>query len=158
MALMKKIKSGVSLKRKRARATSNGRETNPERRAPKADETDDSTLKVALLCASVGLRVTPLHGRKMSGTCTCGNADCDKPGMHPRTEDGVRDATTDSEQVKTFWTKWPNAKVGIVTGRDAGIIAIRVSGDTGGTGLKELQDRHTRLPKTVTIRTSKRRT
>jgi hypothetical protein len=85
----------------------------------RADNGNRSTLQVALQCASAGLSVVPLHGKRMGGICTCdAAADCKTPGMHPRTGDGVRGATTDRQRVTRYWTKWPRAKIGIATGGD----------------------------------------
>ena len=132
-----------------------------EQRADKNKESrnsDLSRLNAALLYAAEGWPVVPLHSKMMSGVCTCGNADCDKPGMHPRTEHGVRDATTNRALIEKYWAKWPNAKIGIATGVDAGIIAVVIDGEVGRSSLKELEARNTQLPKTVTIRASKERT
>jgi putative DNA primase/helicase len=149
--MRKKMESGLGRKKK-LRAASKVRERNHEAHARKDDDADRRTFKVALQCASVGLPVAPLHGR-MGGACTCGKgADCKAPGMHPRTG-----ATKDLERIKDWKTKWANTKIGIATGGDAGIIAIGLEGDSGRASLKELQDRNTRLPKTVTIRSSNRR-
>jgi hypothetical protein len=63
-----------------------------EHRADKNKESrnsDLSRLNAALLYAAEGWPVVPLHSKMMSRVCTCGNAACDKPGMHPRTEHGV---------------------------------------------------------------------
>jgi putative DNA primase/helicase len=158
--MARKIKSDPGRDKKRRRAALNTRKAPAELSARKnkdADEGDGGTLGVALRCASIGLRVIPLHGKTMGGACTCGDADCETPGMHPRTGDGVRGATTDRERLKRYWAKWPNAKIGIATGGDAGVIAIGVERDIGRTNLKELEARNTRLPKTVTIRSPIRR-
>src|SRR3984893_9831125 len=132
-----------------------------EQRADKNKESrnsDLSRLNAALLYAAEGWPVVPLHSKAMSGACTCGNADCDKPGMHPRTGQGVRDATTNRALIEKYWDKWPNAKIGIATGLDAGIIAVVIDGEIGRSKLKELEARNTQLPKTVTIRAPKERT
>jgi AAA domain/Bifunctional DNA primase/polymerase, N-terminal len=132
-----------------------------EQRADKNKESrnsDLSRLNAALLYAAEGWPVVPLHSKAMSGACTCGNADCDKPGMHPRTGHGVRDATTNRALIEKYWDKWPNAKIGIATGVDAGIIAVVIDGEIGRSKLKELEARNTQLPKTVTIRAPKERT
>src|SRR5260370_23085924 len=116
-----KIKSRWSRDKKRTRPALNGREGKPEPRARKnkvADD-DDSSLKVALRCASIGLPVVPLHGKTLGGACTCGDADCERPGRHPRTRHGLADATTHRERVKKYWAKWRNAKDGILTGGEA---------------------------------------
>jgi putative DNA primase/helicase len=170
-----RMKSGLGWKPKRMRAAFKARKSigehrkrmgehrkgMGEHRADKNKESrnsDLSRLNAALLYAAEGWPVVPLHSKMMSRVCTCGNAACDKPGMHPRTEHGVGDATTDPERVKKYWTQWPNAKIGIATGVDAGIIAVVIDGEVGRSSLKELEARNTQLPKTVTIRASKERT
>jgi putative DNA primase/helicase len=158
--MARKIKSDLGRDKKRRRAALRERKAElSARKNQDADDSDSSTLGVALQCASVGLPVVPLYSkRRMGGACTCENAtDCKTPGMHPRTGDGVRGATTDRERVKKYWANWPNAKIGIATGGDAGVIAIGVERDFGRTNLKELEARNTRLPKTVTIRSPIRR-
>jgi Bifunctional DNA primase/polymerase, N-terminal len=57
----------------------------------------------------------PLHGTK-NDRCTCGDQDCKKPGRHPRTPNGIDDATSKTAIIKKHWTQWPNAKIGIATG------------------------------------------
>jgi hypothetical protein len=173
------IKSGPGWKPKRMRAAFTARKGMGERRKGmgehrkgmgehrkgmgehraynKDSRNSDLSLKAALLYAAKGLPVVPLHSKKMGGGCTCGNADCDKPGRHPRTEHGVRDATTNRELIKKYWATWPNAKIGIATGVDAGIIAVVVDGELGRSSLQELEDRNTQLPKTVIIRAGKKR-
>jgi putative DNA primase/helicase len=158
--MARKIKSDPGRDKKRTGAAA--RESNPEHRPRKNKEADDanySIFKVASQCASVGLAVIPLHGRtRMGGPCTCGSGDCKTPGMHPRTGHDLGGATKDPERVKKYWkTKWPNAQIGIVTGSSTGIVAIAVEGEIGRASLKELQDCNTRLPKTVTIRSTNRR-
>jgi hypothetical protein len=37
-------------------------------------------------------------------------------GKHPRLLHGLRDASTDPEQVRTWWRMWPEANIGLVTG------------------------------------------
>ena len=121
MVAKQQIKSGLGWKPKRMRAAFKARKSMGEHRkgmgerrkgigehrkrmgehrADKNKESrnsDLSRLNAALLYAAEGWPVVPLHSKAMSGVCTCGNADCDKPGMHPRTEHGVGDATTDPE-------------------------------------------------------------
>ena len=72
-------------------------------------------LSAALRYATERLHVVPLHGLK-DGRCTCGNADCRQPGMHPRPKYGVADATLDLALIEKRWTKWSKAKIGIVFG------------------------------------------
>jgi putative DNA primase/helicase len=153
-----KIKSGLGRKPKRTRADFTTRKSISKQRAYKeSGDSDLSCREVALLYAAEGLPVLPLHDEMMGGLCTCRSADCDKPGMHPRTDHGVRDATTNRKFIEKYWAKWPNAKIGIATGVDAGVIAVVVDGEAGRTSLKKLEGRNTQLPKTVTIRAGKKR-
>jgi putative DNA primase/helicase len=168
------IESGLGWKPKRMRAAFKARKSigeqrksmgehrksMGEQRADKNKESrnsDLSRLNAALLYAAEGWPVVPLHSKTMSSACTCGNADCDKPGRHPRTEHGVRDATTNRALIEKYWDKWPNAKIGIATGVDAGIIAVVIDGEIGRSNLKEREARNTQLPKTVTIRAPQER-
>jgi hypothetical protein len=167
MVAKQQIKSGLGWKPKRMRPAFKARKSMgehrkgmSEQRADKNKESPNSDLSRlnAALYAAEGWPVVPLHSKMMSRVCTCGNAACDKPGMHPRTEHGVRDATTNRALIEKYWDKWPNAKIGIATGVDAGIIAVVIDGEVGRRSLKELEDRNTQLPKTVTIRAPKERT
>ena len=76
----------------------------------------DDLLAAALEFAGDGKPVFPLHTAK-EGRCTCGKADCDKPGKHPRTEHGFKDATTNESKIREWWAKWPSANIGHPTGR-----------------------------------------
>ena len=44
--------------------------------------------------------------------CSCGDAACDSPGKHPRTLAGWKDATTDADQIRAWWERWPCANIG----------------------------------------------
>ena len=59
----------------------------------------ESYLDWARRYAELGLPVIPLHTVR-DGVCSCKErAACTRPGKHPRTTNGVRDATTDLETV-----------------------------------------------------------
>jgi hypothetical protein len=94
-------------------------------------------LATALRCAKAGLPVVPLHGIKTGGSCTCGDADCKRPGNHPRTPNGLADATTDPQKIKKMWGRWPIAKIGIALG--SGLIAVVVKNKAGREALKKLE-------------------
>jgi putative DNA primase/helicase len=111
----------------------------------------------ALEYAGLDLHIIPLH-TIAGGRCSCGSGlDCAHPGKHPRTPNGVKDATTDRKIIKAWWSKWPDANIGIATGRSSGIFVIDVDGDVGKSSLERLQAEHGPLPKTVTVRTGKGR-
>ena len=109
-----------------------------------------SPLSAARRYASEGLHVVPLHGLK-DGRCTCGNADCCQPGMHPRTKNGVADATTDLAQIEKRWTKWSKAKIGIVFGGPGKLLGLMTDGEAGQRKLREIIRTNGELPRTVTI-------
>jgi Bifunctional DNA primase/polymerase, N-terminal/ParB-like nuclease domain len=110
-----------------------------------------SPMAMALLCASEGLRVVPLYGVK-KGLCTCGNEHCEQPGRHPRTKNGLKDATTDPEKIKRMWGRWPKAKAGIPLGTHSRVLALVSEGATGKASLRKLLEHNEALMKTVTIR------
>ena len=72
-----------------------------------------NALGFAMRYGERGWAVFPMHEPEGAG-CSCSRgATCDKPGKHPRTKHGVRDATTDAHQVLSWWTRWPRANVAL---------------------------------------------
>ena len=99
----------------------------------------------------------PLH-TTVEGKCSCtAGRSASIPGKHPRTPNGVKDATTDRTIIKAWWKRWPDANIGIATGPTSDIFVLDVDGNVGKASLKELQAEHGRLPKTVTVKTGKGR-
>src|SRR5262245_52180190 len=75
-------------------------------------------------------------------------------GKMPRTEHGFQDASTDHETVLTWWTRWPEAAIGIPTGAVSGLIVLDVDVQHGGAGtLAELERKHGKLPKAPEVLT-----
>ena len=84
----------------------------------------DSPLEAALEYAAQGLCVVPIHSVE-DGECSCSKGvDCPSPGKHPRTPHGLKDATTDPEQIREWFAKWPDSNVGIRTGLVSGIFVV----------------------------------
>jgi len=78
----------------------------------------------ALAYASLGWAVVPLHEPTAHG-CTCyAGPECRTAGKHPRTEHGVREASTDADAIVRWWTRWPTANVGIATGLPSGVVVL----------------------------------
>jgi hypothetical protein len=93
--------------------------------------------QVAVLLADQHrVAVVASHGIKKK-RCTCNVPDCERPGAHPRTPNGLQDATTDLNPIDVFWEKWPKAKVIIATGLQ-GVIAVTVKGTKGKLALKKI--------------------
>jgi hypothetical protein len=65
----------------------------------------------ALSYAAGGFPVMPLHS-PVDGACDC-RRDCDSPAKHPRTKNGLTDASTDPDQIRKWWGMWPEANVGM---------------------------------------------
>jgi hypothetical protein len=77
-------------------------------------------LAAALKYAKVGWHVFPCHSIQ-NGNCTCSNPNCERQGKHPRTKNGLLDATTDEDTIRKWWRKWPNANVAVRTGPESKI-------------------------------------
>lgn len=99
----------------------------------------------ALKYASEGFHVFPVYEPGTAG-CTCGKPLC--RGKHPRTINGVKDATTDANRIKEWWTKWPNASIGLATGSISGVAVVDLDGPEGISSGRSL-----RLASTVTALT-----
>ena len=78
----------------------------------------------AQLYASQGWPVIPLHvptsfGEKKGdarASCSCNRLECESQGKHPRTDNGLDDASTDAQVIAQWWKRWPEANIGLVTG------------------------------------------
>lgn len=86
-------------------------------------------LNAALEYASRGWYVLPCHGVQR-GMCMCvKNKTCRSPGKHPKTRNGVKDASIDRSVIEEWWEKWPNANVAIRTGRISDIWVLDLDAD-----------------------------
>ena len=91
-------------------------------------------LQRALQYARYGLHVLPVYGFTKDGHCACeAGKNCKRPGKHPRTKNGVHDATTNPSQIKKWWGKWPNANIGIAAGKVSDIIVVDIDPRHNGT-------------------------
>lgn len=114
-------------------------------------------LEAALAYARRGWAVLPLwtvdaQRRAGKAKCACGNPECPSPGKHPigpLVPKGLKQATTDEATIRRWWKAYPEANVGIATGKRSGIWAVDV--DTiheGDLSLEALLQEHGDLPKT----------
>jgi putative DNA primase/helicase len=116
---------------------------------------ESSLVCQALDYASHGLKVFPLHTPTPDGGCSCHNPDCSSQGKHPRTPNGVKDATTDEHQIRAWWEKWPNANIGIATGLmpDQWNLLVVDIDPKHGASLEALEAHYGAMPKTAKVRT-----
>ena len=89
---------------------------------------------------SLGLSVFPCHssGKKIKA---------------PLTKNGFRDATKDPETIKAYWTKHPDAFIGVPTGPENNLLVIDVDVGNGKVGDESLAKLGIDLPQTWTSET-----
>jgi Bifunctional DNA primase/polymerase, N-terminal/Primase C terminal 1 (PriCT-1) len=111
-------------------------------------------LQAALIYAGRGWRVFPCH-TPTNGGCSCGNPTCEHIGKHPRFHQndlphGLTNATNDAQQIRRWWTRWPDANIGIANGAKSSLVVLDVDPDKGGSlTLEDLLTEHGSLPETV---------
>lgn len=71
-------------------------------------------------------------------------------GKTPLTPRGFKDASIEPEQIHKWWTRWPDANIGVATGRLSDLAVLDVDGETGELSLLDL--RH-ELPPTWCVMT-----
>lgn len=72
-------------------------------------------------------------------------------GKTPLTEHGHRDATTDPDQIRAWWRRWPAASIG--TAVPDSLAVLDVDGQRGENTLAEFQAAYHPLPNTLRCRT-----
>ena len=104
----------------------------------------------ALGYAARGWAVVPVHTPHLQG-CSC-EQDCGaSAGKHPRTRHGLNEASKNPDRIWRWWRRWPDANVGIRTGRESGLVVLDVDVRHGGdASLATLEATYDRLPRTLT--------
>jgi Bifunctional DNA primase/polymerase, N-terminal/DnaB-like helicase C terminal domain len=103
-------------------------------------------LDAALAYAARGWPVVPCHSIRR-GACSCGKADCCSPGKHPRTQNGLAEATSSAEQIRSWWGRWPDANIAV---RCDSLFVLDVDPRHGGdVRLERLKG----MPTTLRVRT-----
>ncbi|WP_199515278.1 bifunctional DNA primase/polymerase [Nucisporomicrobium flavum] len=93
-------------------------------------------LDAALAYARHGIPVLPVHHPEPDGSCSCGRPDCARPGKHPRLRHGLTDAGTDPRRIEMWWSRWPDANIGLRTG--IAMDVADVDSTAGWHGLRHL--------------------
>jgi len=100
-------------------------------------------LEQALTYLERGFSVIPLHSPREGG-CSCGRADCNAVGKHPRIRwDIYKERRATREELEDWWSRWPDANIGIVTGVVSGLAVLDQDGPTAGQS----------VPRTPAVRT-----
>jgi len=98
----------------------------------------ETLLDEALDYARMGWQVFPCH-----------------PTRHqPLVERGFYAATCDVTRIRSWWTQWPRAAIGLRTGEATGLFAVDIDPRNGGdAALERLEAEHSDLPKSVESQT-----
>ena len=119
-------------------------------------EPDNHLLDAALDYSRRGWAVFPLH-TSHNGHCSCKKPNCENAGKHPRFHEedmrnGLSSATTDELMIRRWWGRWPDANIGIATGKISGFLVIDVDvkpGVDGNDAIRDLEELNGELPDTV---------
>jgi hypothetical protein len=76
-----------------------------------------SCAQAAQAYAALGYPVVPMHTIRPGGGCTCADPTCRDLGKHPRLAGWPQLAATDPAIVGGWWRRWPDANLGLATGR-----------------------------------------
>lgn len=110
-----------------------------------------SKLDLALTYAQLGWRIFPVWSVDDNNECRCGTpnvAPGHKPGKHPQGKlapHGHNDATTDEDTIREWWTRDPDAGIGISLAA-SGLLAMDIDPRNGGwESLVAIEAKHGKL-------------
>ena len=113
-----------------------------------SDSDAGTPLSYALKYAALGWFVLPVWNVDPNGNCRCGrrgHADGHRPGKHPHgvlAPQGLNNATNDPEVIREWFTRDPEAGIGIQMSR-SGLVALDVDPRNGGDStLEQLEAEH----------------
>ncbi|HZV47857.1 MAG TPA: bifunctional DNA primase/polymerase [Thermodesulfovibrionales bacterium] len=95
-----------------------------------------NNLEAALGYANRGMKIFPCNTDKT-----------------PRTKNGLKNATCDIEQIKKWWTEYPEASIGLPCGEVNGVWVLDIDMPDGLKSLAVIEKKNERIPKTLTQRT-----
>ena len=90
--------------------------------------------RAAAMYAALGFAVVPMHAAREDGSCTCADSGCSDPGKHPRLRGWKRLAAVDAALAGEWWRRWPDANLGLATGRRFDVLDL--DGDQGVEALR----------------------
>ena len=84
--------------------------------------------------------------------CSCGDTGCKSPGKHPIKEqapNGHKDASSDPERIKAWWTVYPDANPAMSLA-ESGLVVIDIDPRNGGDGtFDDLEAKHGKISSDV---------
>lgn len=103
--------------------------------------------------AALGWKLFPCHYIIEGGHCSCGDLDCTSPGKHPRTRNGLKDATSDLDQLRAWYQANPHVNWGLATGAVSGVFVVDIDQSKGGyDSFDEFEQRYSDEPIPPTLR------
>jgi putative DNA primase/helicase len=114
--------------------------------------------EAALMYAGNDIPIFPVWNPTENGGCACPEGlDCSRAAKHPigfLAPQGLRDATTDPDQIREWWGQCPAANIGMPTGAWSGVVVLDVDPEKGGfQSLLALVRRYGILPQTRVVHT-----
>ena len=101
----------------------------------------------------MGWAVLPVWWVEDDRSCACGDSNCSSIGKHPigsLVRNGVRNAAKDPQVIRSWFARYPNANVGVATGRVSGFFAVDVDPRHGGDETIDIiESGYGRFPETV---------
>jgi hypothetical protein len=83
------------------------------------------------------------HPPTLGADCSCRDPDCGQVAKHPLgslVPHGVKDATTNRARILSWWTRHPQANIGLATGHRFDV--LDVDGPAGAQAIRELATTH----------------
>ncbi|MFK7823619.1 MAG: DUF3987 domain-containing protein [Oligoflexales bacterium] len=118
------------------------------------EHTTSDRLRWAVQFAAKGWPVIPLHYPKNATECSCGKPHCPSFAKHPMTKNGLKNATKAQSAIMTWWREVPNANIGILTGKESGLVVLDIDPRHGGNeSLEALVAEYGELPSTLRVKT-----
>jgi hypothetical protein len=112
-------------------------------------EMERNLVDKAIEYAERGWKVFPLHS--MKGTaCSCGSPNCASAAKHPHIKEWQKYCSSQVGEIKDWWQKWPDANIGLATGKASGFFVLDIDPRHGGKeSLQKLVKKNGILPKTL---------
>lgn len=122
----------------------------------KAVDIAEDHAAAALALIHRGVPVFPLWWTD-GARCGCGKPGCTDQGKHPLGKlvpNGLKDATLDPSVAAQWWALYPDANLGAVTGRRAGVVVVDIDFAAGGDATAaDLEAAHAPFPATWAVET-----
>ena len=76
---------------------------------------------------------------------------CKSNGKKPLTPRGFKDASSDAGGITTWWSNYPDANIGLCTGKDANLVVVDVDVKNSAGGIESLQELEAEFEKLDTL-------